>query len=233
MKYRSLSNRLATSAILRIPLQPLDKINHTNELHVKLNSYTGRSLYFFTPSLKLDWPRPRNLPSWSPWGKDKTQRCPRSRRQAAPAQVKGFLKNKERYEVTEQEGTHIGHVTDCGELAGGSQVEAVHLVLHTARYFTIATAEVCHHQRRRSATDHTKQVFNRNHLKPVQGWASQEKFVLSAQTADVSKSLSSQQQNEASIKVTPTKLLPGLLLSESLQLSDILRLFFTAAVWGC
>lgn len=46
--------------------------------------------------------------------------------------------------------THVGHVTDRNEIAGGGQVEAVHFVLHAARDFTVATTKVCHHQRGRS-----------------------------------------------------------------------------------
>lgn len=55
--------------------------------------------------------------------------------------------------------THVGHVTDCNEITGCSQVEAVHSVFHIARYLTVATAEVCNHQRGRSETKDTADVF--------------------------------------------------------------------------
>lgn len=47
-------------------------------------------------------------------------------------------------------GAHVGHVADRHELTGGCQVEAVHLVLHTASDLAVATAEVRHHERGRS-----------------------------------------------------------------------------------
>ncbi|TNN62976.1 hypothetical protein EYF80_026785 [Liparis tanakae] len=49
-----------------------------------------------------------------------------------------------------QRRTHLGHVADGDVFAGGRQVEAVHFVLHAARDLTVATAEVCNHQRGRS-----------------------------------------------------------------------------------
>lgn len=47
--------------------------------------------------------------------------------------------------------THFSHVADGHQLADGRQVEAVHLVLHAARYLAVATAEVCDHQGLRPA----------------------------------------------------------------------------------
>lgn len=113
----------------------------------------------FTPSLGHGWPLPESPPGWFPWVTGRTLRCPRRRCRAAPAPersacVSDFLTIWQSCRPDEQTGekaTHFSHVADGHQLADGRQVEAVHLVLHAARYLTVATAEVCDHQRRRPA----------------------------------------------------------------------------------
>ncbi len=60
-------------------------------------------------------------------------------------------------EHTEEWHTHVGHVTDRHKLTGSCQVEAVHFVLHAARYFTITATKICNHQRGRSETQQQRQ----------------------------------------------------------------------------
>lgn len=63
----------------------------------------------------------------------------------------------------EKKPTHFGHVADRHQLTDGCQVEAVHLVLHTARYLTVTTAEVCNHAGGRSGDSDTMRVYNQLH----------------------------------------------------------------------
>lgn len=60
----------------------------------------------------------------------------------------------------EKKPTHFGHVADRHQLTDGCQVEAVHLVLHTACYLTVTTAEVCNHEGGRSGESETMRVYN-------------------------------------------------------------------------
>lgn len=120
------------------------------------------SVTCFTPSLRHDWPLLGNLPGWFPWEKGRTQRCPQSRHAAGPARrgrVCVWFSNSHTdwtwISTQDEEHTHVGHVTDCHELAGSGQVEAVNFVLHAARYFTVAATEVCNHERGRSEINDT------------------------------------------------------------------------------
>lgn len=61
-----------------------------------------------------------------------------------------------RFARREKKGAHLRHVADGHQVAGGRQVEAVHLVLHAAGDLAVATAKVGHHQRRRPGGKQTR-----------------------------------------------------------------------------
>lgn len=58
-----------------------------------------KSVTYLTLSLTRGWPLLGNRPGWSPWEKGRTQRCPRSRHEAAPAQREGLTFANNRTEV--------------------------------------------------------------------------------------------------------------------------------------
>lgn len=135
-------------------------------IEIQLEIIKKHNMISVTPSLGRGWLLQENLPGWFPWEKGRTQRCPRRHCRVAPAcreSTRLIFSVTRTNQWTERRDTHFGHVADRHQLTDGCQVEAVHLVLHTARYLTVTTSEVCDHEGGRPGESDTMRVYDQLH----------------------------------------------------------------------